>query len=144
MISLPNHRSSAQIMVGDRYLTDVVYGNRHGMLTIRTQPFTLQGAAKHINWLRGGKRQERCYPGVCSRPHLTEAMPPAFPSGESKTVKAARWVEQLAVKRWTAAGVGAPKQRRLAESGAGGGAGAVAAFVRPSSGGDPAASSPAI
>ena len=26
-------------MVGDRYLTDVVYGNRHGMLTIRTQPF---------------------------------------------------------------------------------------------------------
>lgn len=23
------------IMIGDRYLTDVVFGNRHGMLTVR-------------------------------------------------------------------------------------------------------------
>ena len=30
-------------MVGDRYLTDVVYGNRHGMLTIRPTPLTLVG-----------------------------------------------------------------------------------------------------
>ena len=27
------------IMVGDRYLTDVLYGNRHGMLTARPAPF---------------------------------------------------------------------------------------------------------
>ena len=31
--------ASTLVMVGDRYLTDVVYGNRHGMLTIRTVPF---------------------------------------------------------------------------------------------------------
>lgn len=30
---------SSLVMVGDRYLTDIVYGNRHGMLTIRTAPF---------------------------------------------------------------------------------------------------------
>jgi phosphatidylglycerophosphatase GEP4 len=31
------------IMVGDRYLTDIVYGNRHSMLTIRTKPLTSSG-----------------------------------------------------------------------------------------------------
>ena len=30
-------------MVGDRYFTDVLYGNRHGMGTIRTAPFTSAG-----------------------------------------------------------------------------------------------------
>ena len=30
-------------MVGDRYLTDVVFGNRNGMLTIRPAPFTAAG-----------------------------------------------------------------------------------------------------
>ena len=31
------------IFVGDRYLTDVVYGNRHGMFTVRVEPFTEEG-----------------------------------------------------------------------------------------------------
>ncbi|EFJ47663.1 hypothetical protein VOLCADRAFT_104984 [Volvox carteri f. nagariensis] len=31
------------IMVGDRYLTDVAFGNRHGMLTIHVQPLTSRG-----------------------------------------------------------------------------------------------------
>eukprot|EP00982_Pelagococcus_subviridis_P002866 22130-Pelagococcus_subviridis.AAC.1 len=31
---------SQMVMIGDRYMTDVVYGNRHGMLTIRCAPFT--------------------------------------------------------------------------------------------------------
>lgn len=31
------------IMVGDRYLTDVVYGNQNGMFTIRPAPLTLTG-----------------------------------------------------------------------------------------------------
>lgn len=35
-------------MVGDRYLTDVVYGNRLGMLTLRTQPLTLRGEPKAV------------------------------------------------------------------------------------------------
>jgi phosphatidylglycerophosphatase GEP4 len=30
-------------MIGDRLLTDIVYGNRHGMLTIRTAPLTNRG-----------------------------------------------------------------------------------------------------
>lgn len=30
-------------MVGDRYFTDVVFGNRHGMLTICPDPITLDG-----------------------------------------------------------------------------------------------------
>ncbi|GAX83062.1 hypothetical protein CEUSTIGMA_g10488.t1 [Chlamydomonas eustigma] len=31
------------VMVGDRYLTDVVFGNRLGMLTVRPSPLTTQG-----------------------------------------------------------------------------------------------------
>ncbi|KAF5840080.1 mitochondrial PGP phosphatase-domain-containing protein [Dunaliella salina] len=30
------------LMVGDRFLTDVVFGNRHGMMTIRPEPLTTQ------------------------------------------------------------------------------------------------------
>ena len=30
-------------MIGDRYLTDVVYGNRNGLFTIRPAPLTLEG-----------------------------------------------------------------------------------------------------
>ena len=31
------------VMIGDRYLTDVVYGNRNGLFTIRPAPLTLEG-----------------------------------------------------------------------------------------------------
>jgi hypothetical protein len=31
------------VFIGDRYLTDVVFGNRHGMLTIRVAPLTAKG-----------------------------------------------------------------------------------------------------
>ena len=31
------------IFIGDRYLTDVVFGNSHGMLTIRVAPLTSKG-----------------------------------------------------------------------------------------------------
>lgn len=31
------------VFVGDRYLTDVVFGNRHGMFTIRVAPLTSNG-----------------------------------------------------------------------------------------------------
>ena len=31
------------VFIGDRYLTDVVYGNRHGMLTVRVAPLTSKG-----------------------------------------------------------------------------------------------------
>ena len=39
-------------MIGDRYLTDIVYGNRHGMLTIRPKPLTLQGEHRTVQWVR--------------------------------------------------------------------------------------------
>lgn len=35
--------ASKIIMIGDRYLTDVAFGNRLGMLTIRQKPFTSSG-----------------------------------------------------------------------------------------------------
>ena len=34
---------TALLMVGDRYLTDVVFGNLHGMLTVHTQQLTTEG-----------------------------------------------------------------------------------------------------
>ena len=39
-------------MVGDRYLTDVVYGNRNGMLTIRPAPLTLEGEPSTVHLVR--------------------------------------------------------------------------------------------
>jgi hypothetical protein len=43
---------SRLVMIGDRYLTDVVYGNRHGMLTIRPSPLTLQGEPFTVRLVR--------------------------------------------------------------------------------------------
>lgn len=40
------------IMVGDRYLTDVAFGNRLGMLTIRPVPFTAEGEPKAVRAVR--------------------------------------------------------------------------------------------
>ena len=40
------------VMVGDRYLTDVVYGNRHGMLTVRCAPFHLGDESASIRAAR--------------------------------------------------------------------------------------------
>lgn len=42
------------IMVGDRYLTDVAFGNRLGMMTIRPRPFTMKGepmAVRMSRWI---------------------------------------------------------------------------------------------
>ena len=39
-------------MVGDRLLTDVVFGNLHGMLTVHTQPLTLEGDNKVARAIR--------------------------------------------------------------------------------------------
>ena len=35
-------------MIGDRFLTDVAFGNRLGMLTIRPEPFTSEGETKAV------------------------------------------------------------------------------------------------
>ena len=42
--ALPDRcKAEKLIMVGDRYLTDIVYGNRNGLLTIRPSPLTMKG-----------------------------------------------------------------------------------------------------
>ena len=53
-------------MVGDRLLTDVLYGNRHGMLTVSVRPFGRDAAAVRVaravegaasrRWARSGVR----------------------------------------------------------------------------------------
>lgn len=50
--------SSELIMVGDRFLTDVVFGNRHGMLTIRPAPLTRKGEPFGVVMARA--IEERC------------------------------------------------------------------------------------
>lgn len=40
------------VMVGDRYMTDVVFGNRLGMLTIRPEPFTWSGEPQTVKMSR--------------------------------------------------------------------------------------------
>ena len=39
-------------MVGDRYLTDVLFGNRHGLLTARPAPFAPRGDAGMVRAAR--------------------------------------------------------------------------------------------
>ena len=39
-------------MVGDRYLTDIVYGNRNGLLTIRPAPLTMKGDPSVVRMVR--------------------------------------------------------------------------------------------
>ena len=60
------------VFIGDRYLTDVVFGNRHGMLTIRVAPLTSKGEppgvllARQVEefWVRRWLQQ-----GVKPQPH---------------------------------------------------------------------------
>ena len=39
-------------MIGDRYLIDTVFGNKHGMLTIRPAPLTEHGEPKAVKLVR--------------------------------------------------------------------------------------------
>jgi len=45
------------VMVGDRLLTDMVYGNRLGMLTIMPEPITTQGEPVTVKWSRALERR---------------------------------------------------------------------------------------
>ena len=40
-------------MIGDRYMTDIAFGNRLGMLTIRPEPFTSAGETKAVRAVSG-------------------------------------------------------------------------------------------
>eukprot|EP01124_Arcella_intermedia_P028017 TRINITY_DN5606_c0_g1_i4.p1 TRINITY_DN5606_c0_g1~~TRINITY_DN5606_c0_g1_i4.p1 ORF type:complete len:178 (-),score=41.29 TRINITY_DN5606_c0_g1_i4:78-611(-) len=40
------------VMIGDRYATDIVFGNLNGMLTIHTKPFTSKGENQVVKMIR--------------------------------------------------------------------------------------------
>ena len=42
-------------MVGDRYLTDVVYGNRNGMLSVCVAPIQLAGETAAVKLVRSAR-----------------------------------------------------------------------------------------
>ena len=44
--------ASQLVRVGDRYFTDVLYGNRHGMLTVRPVPFAPGGDGRVVRAAR--------------------------------------------------------------------------------------------
>jgi len=50
------HSLSSYIMVGDRN-TDIIFGNKGGMLTILTDPFTSQGDIKGVSGMRKFERK---------------------------------------------------------------------------------------
>lgn len=55
-----NSNSKDILMVGDRYFTDIVFGNLNGMCTIYTEPFTNEGENNvvklvSIQWLSASK-----------------------------------------------------------------------------------------
>jgi len=45
---IPPSSVPSLVMVGDRYLTDVVYGNRLGLLTVRPAPVTAEGEPRAV------------------------------------------------------------------------------------------------
>lgn len=72
------------VFVGDRFFTDVLFGNSHGMLTIFVDPFTSKGDNPVVRLIRSAEadliaRWERG--GVTAPPHrLLDAGLFSFPS----------------------------------------------------------------
>jgi phosphatidylglycerophosphatase GEP4 len=59
------------VMVGDRYLTDVVFGNLHGMLSVHTRQLTTAGDNPVARWMRVLEdRLLACYRWMRVRPPL--------------------------------------------------------------------------
>ena len=52
-------------MVGDRYLTDVVYGNQNGMFTIRPAPLTLNGEPSVVRMVSASLKPPEPGPSKC-------------------------------------------------------------------------------
>ena len=48
-------------MIGDRYLTDVVFGNRNGMLSVRVAPIQLDGETAAVKLVRGKGHASAAY-----------------------------------------------------------------------------------
>lgn len=100
-------------MVGDRYLTDIVFGNCNGMLTVRTTPFTSSGEPATVRMVR------RCSPtalGCITGPAAPARRGWVCSTGSRQPQHAAvppqaRGIEERLVARWTRAGCGPPPHR---------------------------------
>ena len=62
MLHFPNVKEPSELcMVGDRLLTDVVFGNLHGMLTVHTLPLCTgednKGDNKIASWIRSAENK---------------------------------------------------------------------------------------
>jgi hypothetical protein len=92
-------------MVGDRFLTDVAFGNRLGMLTIRPQPFTKVGEPTMVKFV--SVQYRIMLPGCFN--FLTVFNRLSFFLADSDThLLQSRWVEGFLVAICQAAGVTPP------------------------------------
>ncbi len=48
-------------MIGDRYLTDIVFGNRNGLLSVRVAPIELRGETAAVSLVRA-RLAGLCFP----------------------------------------------------------------------------------
>eukprot|EP00899_Mesostigma_viride_P013009 jgi/Mesvir1/21709/Mv04126-RA.1 len=71
-------RANELVMIGDRYFTDVAYGNRNGLLTIRPAPFTSVGepfVVRKVRRLEDFLQARWTRKGVVAPPHPMVAKP---------------------------------------------------------------------
>ena len=103
-------------MVGDRFLTDIVFGNRNRMLTIRPAPFTSKGEPKAVwavstnNIVTLSGTTTNCVAACkCARPQPRSlCLSERCPRPVLTPVLQARAVEQYCVDRWRGQGVQPP------------------------------------
>ena len=84
------------VMVGDRYMTDIVFGNRLGMLTIRPEPFTWSGEPQTVKLVRANPAMPHpacasCDRRMCWTPRHSYSSPHVF----QRQVVAAHWLDLL-------------------------------------------------
>lgn len=83
---IPQVRLDELCFVGDRLLTDVVFGNLHGMLTVHTQPLTLKGDNRPAAVFRFLERKVGWAPGGIIRANVCRqfiSRPPFLPQQRS-------------------------------------------------------------
>ena len=98
-------------MIGDRYLTDVVFGNRNGMMTIRPQPFTSVGEPRAVRLVSGRGQAAHARLAVSLRScsfNRVGCVEDIFLFHLHSVSMQARMVEEGFVARWQNAGVQPP------------------------------------
>lgn len=108
-------------MVGDRYMTDIVFGNRLGMMTIRPAPLTWDGEPSTVKMVISAC--SKAAPVIMARPacmlllsHAASSAFPVYPEQMLGTVGGAlrlypahcsqsRRIEERYVRQWTQRGI---------------------------------------